>query len=282
MNRYEEMFERLQAAGEGAFIPFVTLGDPDLETSLAVVSRLVEAGADALELGIPFSDPIADGPTIQRATRRALAAGTTPGSCWELLAAVRRRHPKVPIGLLVYANLVVQGSAEAFYSRAAHAGVDSVLVADVPTLECDRFARAARAEGVCPVLIATPNASREKLGIVAQYSEGYTYVVTRSGVTGAEVEASTDDNDVLTVLDELGAAPPVVGFGISRPEQVSAAIAAGAAGAISGSAVVQRIEANMGEKERMLDELGEFGGRMKEATVGSLGTPSRTACPDQA
>ncbi|QDG54250.1 tryptophan synthase subunit alpha [Persicimonas caeni] len=266
MNRYDRMFERLEEAGEGAFIPFVTLGDPTPEVSLEVVSCLVEAGADALELGIPFSDPIADGPTIQRATRRALDAGTTPGTCWELLAEVRKRHPEVPIGLLVYANLVVQGSVEQFYERAAEAGVDSVLVADVPTLEAEAFAKVARSKGVCPVMIATPNASREKLETVARLGAGYTYVVTRSGVTGAEVDADTTRSEVLDTLARLDAPASVVGFGISRPEQVRAALEAAAAGAISGSAVVRRIEEHRGDREAMLEALSRFVSEMKAAT----------------
>ncbi len=267
MNRYEEMFERLARAAEGAFIPFVTLGDPDPQTSLAVVDRLVEAGADALELGIPFSDPIADGPTIQRATRRALDAGTTPGQCFDLLAEVRRRHPKVPMGLLVYANLVVQGGPSSFYRRAANAGVDSVLVADVPTLESEAFARAARAEGVCPVFIATPNATRAKLEIVARRSAGYTYVVSRAGVTGADVAAKTS-SELIETLAEFEAPPAVAGFGISRPEQVRAALDAGARGAISGSAVVRRILENLEDPDRILDAVGSFVRSMKAATAG--------------
>jgi tryptophan synthase alpha chain len=266
-NRYDALFDRLADAKEGAFVPFVTLGDPDPETSLKIVSRLVEAGADALELGIPFSDPVADGPTIQRATRRALDAGTTPSVCFEILEELRREHPDVPVGLLVYANLVVQESPEAFYRRAATAGVDSVLVADIPAIESAPFARAAREEGVCPVLIATPNAPRRTLEIVARESEGYTYVVTRAGVTGAETAPDDDQHPILETLRELEAAPSVVGFGISRPEQVRAVIEAGAAGAISGSAVVQRIEEHLGDEGEMLDALGRFVAAMKAGTV---------------
>ncbi|MFP4599643.1 MAG: tryptophan synthase subunit alpha [Persicimonas sp.] len=272
MKRYEKMFDRLAAskdkADEGAFVPFVTLGDPDPETSLKIVSGLVEAGADALELGIPFSDPVADGPTIQRATRRALDAGTTPSVCFELLEELRRQHPDVPIGLLVYANLVVQDSPQAFYRRAAKAGVDSVLVADIPAIESAPFASAAREEGVCPVLIATPNAPRRTLEIIARESEGYTYLVTRAGVTGAETAPDDDQYPLLATLRELEAAPSVVGFGISRPEQVRAVIEAGAAGAISGSAVVQRIEEHLGDEAAMLGALGEFVAAMKGGTLG--------------
>lgn len=263
MNRYRETFARLE--GELAFIPFVVLGDPTPDESLAVVDALVEGGADMLELGIPFSDPIADGPTIQAASLRAREAGTTPGRALELLVEVRRRHPSIPIGLLVYANLV---RLDAFYAEVASAGADSVLVADVPTREAAPYVEAARAAGVAPVMIAPPNASDATLDRVAELSEGYTYVVTRRGVTGAEQEAGTADRrGMLEALKTRGAPPPVLGFGISTPEHMRAAREAGAMGAISGSAVVRRIEANVDDPSRARDALRSFARSMKAATV---------------
>ncbi|MDR1376200.1 MAG: tryptophan synthase subunit alpha, partial [Synergistaceae bacterium] len=133
-SRYKKMFSDLKKKGEGAFIPFVMLGDPDMETSEAIIGTLVESGADALELGIPFSDPVADGPVIQTSANRALASGATPDGCLDLLAKVRKKYADIPSGLLVYANLVVGKGGEKLYKRAAESGVDSVLVADVPTL----------------------------------------------------------------------------------------------------------------------------------------------------
>ena len=132
MERYQQLFTRLQASKEGAFVPFVTLGDPSPALSRNVISAPAAGGADALELGIPFSDPLADGPTIQNATLRAFAAGTTTAHCFELLSSVRQKYPDLPIGLLMYANLVFANGLDAFYARCAEAGVDSVLVADVP------------------------------------------------------------------------------------------------------------------------------------------------------
>jgi tryptophan synthase alpha subunit len=134
MERYETLFKQLKERKEGAFVPFVTLGDPSPEQSLKIIDTLIEAGADALELGIPFSDPLADGPTIQNATLRAFAAGVTPSQCFEMLAAIRQKHPTIPIGLLMYANLVFSRGIDEFYAQCEKAGVDSVLVADVPCL----------------------------------------------------------------------------------------------------------------------------------------------------
>ncbi|HST37087.1 MAG TPA: tryptophan synthase subunit alpha [Allosphingosinicella sp.] len=239
MSRYAAMF----AKEEGVFGAFVMLGDPDLETSAAILDELVSGGADMLELGIPFSDPIADGPVIQAAAERALRAGVTLGQCFGLLGAFRDRHPDVPTGILTYANLVLARGRDDFYRRAALAGVDSVLAADVPLLEAVPYAAAARAHGVEPVLIAAANTPPDRLGEIARLGGGYTYCLARAGVTGAGETVRFDHHAMLATLREAGAPPPVFGFGISRPEHVEAALAAGAAGAISGSAIVERVAA---------------------------------------
>ena len=159
MSRYAAMFDRLAGAGRGAFVPFVMVGDPTPDLSEAVVEALIDGGADALELGIPFSDPVADGPTIQRAHLRALGAGAGFHDCLEVVARVRRRHPELPIGLLVYGNVPFCLGLGRFYADCAQAGVDSVLVPDVPVRESARFSRAARQAGVDPVYIAPPAAA---------------------------------------------------------------------------------------------------------------------------
>jgi tryptophan synthase alpha chain len=254
MSRYRDMFARLgrdpakvlpsREPNQGAFGAFVMLGDPSLEESGAILDALVEGGADMIEVGIPFSDPIADGPTIQAAADRALAAGTTPAVCFEILRAFRARHPDVPVGVLTYANLVLARGRDAFYRACAEAGVDSVLVADAPVMEAEPFARAARAHGVDPVLIAAPNTPEATLQRVAEVGQGYTYCVARAGVTGTETEMQLNHGALLETLKRHGAPPPVLGFGISRPEHVRAAIDAGAAGVISGSAIVKLMEAS--------------------------------------
>jgi tryptophan synthase alpha chain len=237
-DRYGAMFERLNAAGEGAFGAFVMLGDPGMEGSAAMLDALVGGGADMIEVGIPFSDPVADGPTIQAAAERALACGMTVARCFELLTAFRARHPHVPVGVLTYANLVLARGRQAFYRAAADAGVDSVLVADVPVFEAPPFVAAARAAGVAPVLIAAANTPAATLERVAELGQGYTYCVARAGVTGADAAVRFDHEVMLGALAAANAPPPVFGFGISRPDHVRAALAAGAAGVISGSAIV--------------------------------------------
>jgi tryptophan synthase alpha chain len=238
VSRYDTMFARLKAKGEGAFCPFLMLGDPDLARSEKLLDALVEGGADMVEVGIPFSDPIADGPTVQAAAVRALAAGVKVDDCFALLKRFRARHAHIPTGILTYSNIVIARGMDDFYRRAADAGVDSVLVADVPTGEAEPFAAAARAAKIAPVLIAAANTPDAKLRQIARLGQGYTYCVTRAGVTGADDEVRVDHRAMLDALAAAGAPPPVFGFGISKPEHVRAALRGGAAGAISGSAIV--------------------------------------------
>lgn len=265
--RYADMFANLKAKNQGAFVPFVMVGDPNKETSLAIINQLVESGADALELGIPFSDPIADGPTIQKAGIRALRSGVRTQVCFDILSEIRNNHPTVPIGLLLYSNLVLANGIDNFYAKAAAAGVDSILIADVPLREADRFITIAKQNNIHQILIAPPNASNETLKAIGEKSDGYTYLLGRSGVTGTETAVEIPAAELIAKLTQFKVAPPLLGFGISTPEQVANAIQSGAAGAISGSATVNIIEANLTDQDKMLADLGSFVSRMKTATL---------------
>jgi tryptophan synthase alpha chain len=241
MTRYAAMFDRCRAAGEGAFGAFLMLGDPDLATSAALLDALVEGGADMVELGIPFSDPVADGPVIQAAALRALGAGVRTKACLDLIAAFRARHAGVPIGILTYANIVAARGIDSFCRELATAGVDSLLVADVPSIEAAPYAAAAQSAGIDLVMIAAPNTSPPTLARIAALSSGYTYCVARAGVTGADAQLALDHGALFAALGKVGAPPPVLGFGISSPDQVRQALASGAAGVISGSAIIARV-----------------------------------------
>ncbi|CAG9001531.1 MAG: Tryptophan synthase alpha chain [Candidatus Celerinatantimonas neptuna] len=267
MNRYQQMFKRLEKTNEGAFVPFVTVGDPNLELSLNVIEALVEGGADALELGFPFSDPVADGPTIQEGNLRSLNAGTTPPLCLDIIKKIRQRHPNLPIGLLLYANLVYSNGIDHFYSELAEAGVDSLLIGDVPTVEAEEYQQTAKKYGIDSIFMVPPDASDATILQIARLGSGYTYLVSRTGTTGTESKAGKPVGHLLEQLQANQASPALLGFGISEPEQVKAAIEAGAAGAISGSAVVKLIEQNLSDPERMCDALRQFTQRMKAATA---------------
>ena len=234
MTRYESMFRRLN--GEGAFGAFLMLGDPDLETSARLLDDVVAGGADMVEVGIPFSDPVADGPVIQAAAQRALRAGVRVDDCFQLLREFRARHADVPVGILTYANIIAARTG--FMRDACEAGADSLLIADVPALEAEPFVREMEQAGIEPVLIAAPNTPDGTLERIARLSKAYTYCVSRAGITGTHADGRFDSRLVERLCD-FGAPPQVFGFGISRPEHVRAALSAGAKGVICGSAIVE-------------------------------------------
>ena len=175
MERYEQLFQTLNDKNQEAFVPFVTLGDPNAEISLKIIDTLLEAKTDALEIGVPFSD----GPTIQKANLCALNANITPTQCFKLLAQIRKKHPLIPIGLLVYANLVFSNDIDNFYGQCQTAGIDSVLISDVPMTASQPFRISAMRHNIAPIFICSPNADDELLHQIALYGRGYTYLLSR-------------------------------------------------------------------------------------------------------
>jgi tryptophan synthase alpha chain len=227
------MFGRLQ--GSGALGAFVMLGDPDLESSARLLDAVIEGGADMLEVGIPFSDPVADGPVIQAAARRALTQGVRVDDCFELIAKFRSRHADVPLGILTYANIVVARSG--FMRNAADVGADSLLIADVPALEAEPFVLEMEQAEIDPVLIAAANTPEATLKRIAAMSKAYTYCVSRAGITGTHARGQFDEA-LISRLRSAGASPPIFGFGICSSNDVDAALRAGARGVICGSAII--------------------------------------------
>ncbi|AKV59413.1 tryptophan synthase subunit alpha [Corynebacterium riegelii] len=278
MSRYDAMFKRLEEKGEGAFVPFIMLSDPSPAEAVEIISTVVEAGADAVELGVPFSDPVADGPAIQTAHVRALDGGATVQQALDQVRELRQRFPELPIGMLIYANVAYVRGLDRFYPDFHSAGADSILLPDVPVRESQPFTEAATAAGVDPIYIAPAKASRETLEGVAANSRGYIYAISRDGVTGAEKEATVDGlREVVDNINSFGGAPVLLGFGISRPEHVRDAIAAGASGAITGSAIsniiakyTEHTHPNPGrvtDMDGLKAELSDYVRAMKQATV---------------
>ncbi len=270
-DRYEVLFKRLDEKKERAFVPFVTLCDPNYDVSLKIIRTLIENGADALELGLPFSDPVADGLVIQQASIRALKSGASINDCFRLVKTIREEHPDIPIGLLVYSNLVVCNSIERFYLNAKTAGVDSVLIADVPFLESKSFTNEANKAEIQPIFLAPPNASKKLLKSIATEAKGYIYLLSRAGVTGTDVSVEMPISNVLKQLSDYNAPPSLLGFGISNTSQVVQAIKSKIGGVISGSAVVSIIAKNITKnsvnESKLLKELGIFISEMKRATI---------------
>lgn len=275
MGRYETLFADLRDKHEGAFVPFFMLGDPSYEASLELIRAAVNAGADALEIGIPFSDPVADGPEIEKSHQRALRGGASLDKSMQQLRQIREEFPETPIGLLVYCNLAVSKGTTEFYQACAAAGADSILIPDVPTREGAPFVAAAQQAGISQIFIAPARANDDTLRAVSENSSGYIYALSRHGVTGADKEAESGGLDsVVDAIQRFDGPPVLLGFGISKPEHVRAALDAGAAGAITGSAITRIISAGVESSEAgnefdlhaLADKVSRYVAEMKAAT----------------
>ena len=243
MSRIASCFQRLAEARRKALIPYITCGHPTRDSTVAVMHAMVANGADAIELGVPFSDPIADGPAIQRASERALAAGARLSSVLDVVGGLRAGGFDAPVVLFGYANPVVAMGEAEFAARAAAAGVDGALVTDLPPEEGASFASTLRSARLDPVFLLAPTSPPRRVRIVGRLSRGFVYVVSRPGVTGVRTDVPEGlDELVARVREGVGRLPVAVGFGISTPEQV-AAVARLADGVVVGSAVVLAIEA---------------------------------------
>ncbi|WP_223669194.1 tryptophan synthase subunit alpha [Kangiella shandongensis] len=256
--RYSKMFQQVRNEGHLAYIPFVVIGDPNEELSLEIIDQLVTNGADGLELGLAFSDPVADGPVIQQSILRPLANQFSVSSGLRLVAKVREKYPQLPIGLLIYANLVFAQGIKSFFNQCCNAGIDSILIADCPVKESKLFAGAAEESGIDLVFIAPPDANDETLQQIANTSKGYTYVLSRKGITGTEVAASKASTEFLGKLRNFGSPPLVQGFGISKPQHVFDAAKAGVDGIITGSAIVNLINRHYNTPQIMLEHIGDY------------------------
>jgi tryptophan synthase alpha chain len=262
VSRLSDAFRDAKREKRAAFVPYVTAGDPSLERSVEIVRALARAGADVIELGVPFSDPIADGPTNQRAAERSLAAGTTLSG---VLAAVEvvRQDLEVPIVLFTYANPVLRYGIGDFAEDAAAAGVDGVLFTDVPAEEMTPFEEQIGAAGLDLIMLVTPTSTRQRMKAAARFGGGFLYLVSRTGVTGVRQDLDAGLADNIRMARRVSRLPVAVGFGISTPEQV-AKVAEKADGVVVGSAIVSRIGA-MGDCDELIDEIEEFAAELVAA-----------------
>ena len=261
MKTYKQVFSELKRA---ALIPFFVIGDPDFDASVAIVKTAIDAGADILELGVPFSDPIADGPTIQKADIRALRSGMNVQKALEFIQKVKD-YKDIPIGLLMYYNLVYQYGTEKFFSDFHEAGVNSVLIADLSIDDADEITEAAASAGLDTVFMVTPNTEPERMKLIASRTTGFIYTVSLLGVTGSREKLSGVVEGLVGKLKKLTSVPVCVGFGISKPEHAAMIALAGADGVIIGSKIVGLIEENSGNREKMLAEISSFLSDVKTA-----------------
>ena len=255
MSRIPAKFEQLRCEGLKGFIPFVTAGDPDLATSLSIVLKLGELGADIIELGVPFSDPMADGPTIQRSSQRALENGTTLGNVIDLAAEVRERS-NVPIVLFSYFNPIMRFGVDAFAEAAVRAGIDGVLLTDVVGDEAAALSHRFADRGIDLISLVAPTTTDERLRHICNSARGFIYAVSRAGVTGARENTSSESEKLVLRTRKLTNMPIAVGFGISTSDQVSE-IWQYADAAVVGSAIVREIERANSPTEA-LSQVGSF------------------------
>jgi tryptophan synthase alpha chain len=262
MGRIESRFSELRERGECALIPFLTAGDPNLPTTEALVLAMAEAGADLIEIGVPFSDPSAEGPTIQRSSERALSSGTTLRGVLKLIKNLR---PKIeqPLVLMGYANVFLAMGERNFAAAAKEVGVDGVITVDLPPEEGGLFFDSLIEREIDPILLASPMTSESRMAMLVEKTRGFLYYVSLTGVTGARKEMAAGLEEAVSKIRKISETPVCVGFGISTPEQV-AEVGRFADGAVVGSALVDRIEAAE-TPGPAVDSVSEFVAKLKRA-----------------
>lgn len=283
MNRIDRCFAELKARGDKALVAFVTSGDPSFAATEAIVNELARCGADIIELGVPFSDPLADGPSIQASSFRALEAGATVRGVLDNVRAIRtrlragatlrqaqdapdaRRVSDTPIVLMSYFNPVQKYGLTRFATDAADAGADGVIMTDLPPEESAEWKKAADEAKLATIFLLAPTSTKERIGLTAKLSSGFIYCVSRTGVTGARSDMPAELKALVDTIKEASDLPVCVGFGISKPEHVSFVMQI-ADGAVVGSALVNVIAEHAG-KDDLAQSAGEFVMRLKAGTL---------------
>ena len=255
MSRLDETFARLRAGTRPGLVTYTTAGDPDLSRSAAILKALDRAGSDVLEVGVPFSDPLADGPVIQRATERAIAAGSSLRTTLTMIGDVRS-EVSAPIVIFSYANPLFRMGIDAFARRAAEAGVDGVLALDLPIEEAQGFRETLQAAGLATIFLLSPTTTEERIRRAAELGAGFLYGISRLGVTGARDEVASGARALVARIRAHTTMPIALGFGISRPEHV-AEVGRYADAAVVGSALVSLI-AKEGQSPDLLDRVGDY------------------------
>jgi tryptophan synthase alpha chain len=263
MNRITQVF---QDRKNPLFIAFLVAGDPDYETSCELARTLIRSGADILELGMPFSDPVADGPTIQKADERALNAGMNTDRLFNMVRAIRDGS-EIPIVLLTYYNSVFRRGIDRFYHQAREAGIDGILIVDMPVEESDGVISIARDTGIEQIFLISVTTTPERLQKIISPAGGFLYLASTTGVTGARDVLPPRVLDLINSVRHETDLPIAVGFGISKPEHVQPLARAGADGIIVGSAIVDIIDLHLENKQIMSEEILRYAKKMKKAMI---------------
>jgi len=266
MSRIKGVFERLARERAGAYIPYVCAGDPDKHFTVSLATGLLGAGADILELGIPFSDPVADGPVIQGAMQRSLESGFKVSDVFGIVESIRHEGYEQPIVLMTYTNPVMRMGISSFCSRAAQSGADAVLMVDMPLEESHELDAQAREHSLDIIRLVSPSTTDGRIGEIVSRGTGFIYAVSVAGVTGARTNLSESAKVLLQRVVPMSSLPVVLGFGISAPEHVKHAMQAGARGVVEGSALVSLYASLLEDRKRALEKTAEHTVAMKAAT----------------
>ena len=259
-----DKFEQLKQRNEKAMMPYICVGDPDPETSVEIANTLIDAGADIIELGIPFSDPIADGPTIQRASERALSSGINTDIYFDVCKKIKPSD--TALVSMTYYNIILQYGMEKFVLECVNSGISGIIVPDLPVEESAPLQEVCENNNVSLISFIAPTTTDERMENIISHSSGFIYLIALLGVTGARDEFNKIAGELVIRVKSRTPVPVCLGFGISKPQQVRKAVESGADGVIVGSAIVNIIEKNLKNKRKMLDELKKFVRKLKRET----------------
>ncbi|MCZ2845314.1 MAG: tryptophan synthase subunit alpha [Candidatus Bathyarchaeota archaeon] len=263
-----DTFRELKKRNEGALIAYITGGDPSVKHTQKIAEALFKGGTDILEIGIPFSDPIADGPIIQAASNRALKVGTTPERIFDIIKKTKKQI-EIPIVILTYFNIIFKKGIKTFLEQANAASVDGIIVPDLPIEEANDYKNIAKKMGINTIFLATPSTSLNRLKDILEYTSGFLYLVSLFGVTGIRKNIAELTTHTIKKFKPhmLNSVPMAVGFGISKPEHVSKIINCGAEGTIVGSAFVKIIESNLQNSSKLLNQINLLAKELKSSTI---------------
>ena len=266
INRIDKKFRKLKSTNQKALICYIVAGYPDIRTSEDIITSLINGGADIIEIGIPFSDPIADGSTIQDAIQNSLTSGTTPDMCLELASRVRKTFPDIPLIIMTYSNILFRKGYIQFAQQAKESGIDGFIIPDIPIEEAKEYLDSVKKIGISTIFLVSPNTSEKRLKIISKICTGFLYVISIFGTTGErkgfdEYTIQSIKRVKKVIADNL---PLAVGFGISNPQHVRYMIDAGADGAIIGSAIIKKIK-EIENKDLLLNTLNRFAHEMKNS-----------------
>ncbi len=265
MDRIEQAFTNAKNEGRAAFVAYICAGDPNVDTSLKAARALLERGTDVLELGVPFSDPLADGLTNQLAAERALQSGVTQDDIFQIVREIRKENDHTPIVFYTYYNLMFSNGLDEYIRAAKEAGVDGLLVLDLPPEEAEEHLESCERHGMKTVFLLAPTTPPERAKYIAKHATGFVYYVSRTGVTGVRENLADDLEEMVGMLRETTDKPLAVGFGISKREQVNA-VAKVADGVVVGSVIVNTIKDNLEDESAMLEAMGTLVGDLVAGT----------------